>query len=113
MSKDFREMRRQRQDQQQPQQGIAPVTPEDVYSVPLQSTVEPENRQTVSPPEIQDNQVVKTSFYPTQAHLDKLDDLAAEYNRRYRRQRRKIDRQDIIRFLIEGCTMNTLADLET
>lgn len=71
---------------------------------------ESENRETVLPSE--DDQVVKTSFYPTQGQLDKLDDLAGEYNKRYRRQRKKIDRQDIIRFLIERCDLNALTDLQ-
>ncbi len=76
-------------------------------------TVEPLHSETALPSSTHDDQLVKTSFYPTQTQLDKLDDLATEYNKKYRRQRRKIDRQDIIRFLIEECTINTLADLET
>jgi hypothetical protein len=63
------------------------------------------------PPE--ENQVVKTSFYPLPAQLDKLDDLASEYNRRYRRQRPKINRNDIIRYLIDQCSIETLSDLST
>jgi hypothetical protein len=58
-----------------------------------------------------ESQVVKTSFYPRPAQLDKLDDLAAEYNRRYRRQRPRINRNDIIRFLIDRCDLDMLADL--
>jgi hypothetical protein len=72
-------------------------------------TVEPSDRETVAPSE---DQVVKTSFYPRQDQLDKLDDLAGEYNKRYRRQRKRIDRQDIIRFLIDGCTLDSLEDLK-
>ncbi len=56
--------------------------------------------------------VTKTSFYPRQDQLDKLDDLASEYNKRYRRQRRRIDRQDIVRYLIDQCDLETLADLQ-
>ena len=43
--------------------------------------------------QLEDDQAIKTSFCPTQSQLDKLDDLASEYNRRYRRQRKKIDRR--------------------
>lgn len=110
---DFREQRKQRQQHQQTlQQGIAPVTPEDVYSVPLanRETVSPDTSKTV--PQSLDEQLVKTSIYPTQGQLDKLDDLAGEYNKRYRRQRKKIDRQDIIRYLIDQCDLETLTDLQ-
>lgn len=100
----------QKQNEQTTSATVSQSNGKDVLP-PNSETEKQENHQTVPPPEISDNQVVKTSFYPTQAQLEKLDDLAAEYNRRYRRQRRKIDRQDIIRFLIEQCSMNTLADL--
>jgi hypothetical protein len=103
MPKDFRNMRRERR-QEQP----GPVIPEDVYSTTLPRSEEAELPGSDSS---DDGSVVKTSFYPTQSQLDKLDDLAAEYNRRYRRQRKRIDRQDIIRFLIDQCTPDSLNDL--
>ena len=109
MSKDFRAMRKERQGAAQ---GIAPVTPENVYNVPL-APAAPSYSETVSQghSETGEELVVKTSFYPTQDQLDKLDDLATEYNRRYRRQRKKINRNDIIRYLIEQCSAETLDQL--
>lgn len=111
MSKDFRDLRRQRQEQ-----GI--VTPEDVYNVtlPNRETSTPLDSDTVSPSSTDEEEnsdhVVKTSFYPTQEQLNKLDDLAGEYNKLYRRQRKRIDRQDIIRHLINQCTLESLTELQ-
>lgn len=59
----------------------------------------------------EEERVIKTSFYPTQGQLDKLDDLASEYNRYYRRQRARINRNDIVRYLIDQCTLDSLTDL--
>lgn len=72
-------------------------------------TVAPSNSETVTG---SSGNVIKTSFYLTQDQLDKLDDLVTEYNRRYRRQRKRIDRQDIIRFLIDQCTLESIEDLQ-
>lgn len=106
MPEDFREQRRNRQQQGQPaQQGI--VIPENVYQLPNSEKPDDNMAQQST-----DYQVIKTSFYPRQDQLDKLDDLAAEYNKKYRRQRKKIDRQDIIRFLIDSCTLDSLSDLQ-
>ena len=58
-----------------------------------------------------ESEVVKTSFYPRLDQLEKLDDLATEYNKRYRRLRKRIDRQDIMRFLIDQCTLDSLEAL--
>lgn len=66
-------------------------------------TVAPAHSQTVD-----ESSLIKTSFYPTQAQVDKLDDLAAAYNKKYRRQRPKINRNDIVRYLIDGCGLDTL-----
>jgi hypothetical protein len=55
--------------------------------------------------------VVKTSFYPKPDQLDKLDDLASEYNRRYRRKRPRINRNDIVRFLIDLVDLDMLDEL--
>lgn len=114
MPEDFRNLRKKRQEQGNPPQGI--VVPENVYEVALpdRETVGQSNSETVEPSksEPKDDQVTKTSFYPRQDQLDKLDDFAAEYNKRHRRQRKRIDRQDIIRYLIDRCTsLDDLNDL--
>jgi uncharacterized secreted protein with C-terminal beta-propeller domain len=49
----------------------------------------------------------KTSFYLTPAQLQKLDDLAHDFNKENGGVRR-VDRQDIVRFLVERVE---LADL--
>lgn len=117
MSKDFRDLRRQRQGKEAPTQGITPVQPENVFAVTLpgkeaapshSETVEPLNSEEVEEAE---DQVVKTSFYPKPAQLDKLDDLAAEYNRLYRRKRPRINRNHIVRFLIDLVDIEMLDDL--
>ena|SRR5437660_285451 len=120
MSKDFRALRRERQGQEAPAQGIAPVKPEDVFAVTLQSseTVAPSYSEAVEPfdgeeREEAEDQVVKTSFYPKPAQLDKLDDLAAEYNRRYRRKRPRINRNHIVRFLIDLADIEMLDELNS
>jgi hypothetical protein len=107
---DFRDLRRNRQQQgQPPSQGV--VVPENVYQVTSGETVKPDNSENVT--QITDYQVIKTSFYPTQEQLEKLDDLAGEYNKKYRRQRKRIDRQDIVRYLIDKCNLESLTDLQT
>ncbi len=58
-----------------------------------------------------ENLVVKTSFYPKPTQLDKLDDLASEYNRLYRRKRPRINRNDIVRFLIDLVDLDMLDEL--
>lgn len=115
MSRDFRNLRRQRQEQEAPSQGI--IVPENVYGVTLPSreTAEPLSSETVSPSnstsDMAADQVVKTSFYPRQDQLEKLDELAHDYNKKYKRQRKRIDRQDIIRYLIDQCDLDLLTDL--
>lgn len=71
-------------------------------------TVETLHREEVEEAE---SQVVKTSFYPKPAQLDKLDDLAAEFNHRYRRKRARINRNHIVRFLIDLVDIDMLEDL--
>lgn len=73
-------------------------------------TVEPSHSETTSQ-QNSEELAVKTSFYPSQDQLDKLDDLVTEYNRRYRRQRKKINRNDVIRYLIDQCSPETLDQL--
>jgi hypothetical protein len=76
-------------------------------------TVAPAHSDTVaasySAPE--EDQVIKTSFYPKPAQLDKLDDLASEYNRIHRRKRPRINRNDIVRFLIDLVDLDMLDKL--
>lgn len=78
-------------------------------------TATPPHRLTVqqSHSEAEEERVIKTSFYPTQDQLDKLDDLASAYNKRYRRQRPRINRNDIVRYLIDQCEIDNLADLHS
>lgn len=95
--------------------------PQDLSPQP--GTLSQQHRENVSPShsstvseaakqEHHEDQVVKTSFYPKPAQLDKLDDLAAEYNRRYRRKRPRINRNDIVRFLIDLVDINMLDTLQ-
>jgi hypothetical protein len=53
----------------------------------------------------------KTSVYLRQDQIDKLDDLTTDYNKKYRRQRKKINRNDIVRYLIDHCSLDSLSDL--
>ena len=112
---DLQGQRRERQNKPAPAQGI--VVPENIFdTTPANGETVEHLNSTTSPtednPTAEGDHIVKTSFYPTQGQLDKLDDLASEYNKRYRRQRRRIDRQDIIRYLINQCTLENLANLE-
>src|SRR5258708_34412882 len=59
----------------------------------------------------QEQKAIKTSFYPTQDQLDKLDDLATDYNSHYHKQRQTINRNDIVRYLIDQCSIETLDGL--
>ncbi|HLG75125.1 MAG TPA: hypothetical protein VKX46_01850 [Ktedonobacteraceae bacterium] len=98
--------------QEAQQAGTEEETDRETVVVPHSETVQPPQRKAVaSDNEEADNQVVKTSFYPTQDQLDKLDDLASGYNRRYRRQRKKINRNDIVRFLIDRVDLDMLDEL--
>ena len=102
----------------------SPVTPSHRQTVlgsetvtPFHSeTVQPSHRSSVQPlhrETEEDERVVKTSFYPTPHQLEKLDDLASAYNKRYRRQRPRINRNDIVRYLIDQCEIDSLADLHS
>lgn len=51
----------------------------------------------------------KTSFYLSPAHLEKLDDLAHAYKKR---TGQRINRNDIIRHLVEQCALEQLHELE-
>ena len=50
----------------------------------------------------------KISFYLTEDQTNKLDDLAYGYRKR---TGKRINRNDIVRYLIDQCTLETLADL--
>lgn len=50
---------------------------------------------------------VKMTIYPTAAQATKLDRLALEYQEK---TNRRIDRQDIVRLLIDRCTLDLLLD---
>lgn len=74
-------------------------TPERLYS----QTVTQRDGETV-----QEKQE-KTSFYLRPALLEKLDDLAHEYRKR---TGHRINRNDIVRHLVEGCSLDSLAGLK-
>ena len=74
-------------------------TPERLYS----QTVTRRDGETV-----QDKQE-KTSFYLTPALLEKLDDLAHEYRKR---SGHRVNRNDIVRYLVEGCSLESLDGLK-
>lgn len=50
----------------------------------------------------------KTSFYLTSEQIDKLDDLAYEHKKR---TGQRINRNDIVRFLIDQCTVESLSQI--
>jgi hypothetical protein len=70
-------------------------------------TVSPQPRQTVSPAHRSTvtAELNKTSFYLTQAQLDKLDELAYAYKRQ---TGKRINRNDIVRFLVDHARLETL-----
>ena len=57
----------------------------------------------------QNRSLKQTSFYLLPEQLLKLDDLAHNH---YRRTGRRINRNDIVRHLVDRCELNDLADLE-
>ncbi len=74
------------------------VRPSDRGTVPLSHS------ETAAPP-AGGGSLKKTSFYLRADQLDKLDDLAFAYKKR---TGRRIDRQDIVRLLIDRCTLGDL-----
>jgi hypothetical protein len=62
-------------------------------------TVKPSNRDAVTA------ELHKTSFYLTQGQLDKLDELAYAYKRQ---AGKRINRNDIVRFLVDHARLETL-----
>ncbi len=71
------------------------------------STVAPQHRETVKPSygSAVTAELHKTSFYLTQAQLDKLDELAYAYKRH---TGKRINRNDIMRFLVDHARLETL-----
>jgi len=57
----------------------------------------------------QNRSLKQTSFYLLPEQLLKLDDLAHNH---YRRTGRRINRNDIVRHLVDRCELNDIADLE-
>ncbi len=77
-------------------------------SSPLhRSTVSPQPRETVKTPHriTVTAELNKTSFYLTQAQLDKLDELVYAYKRQ---TGKRINRNDIVRFLVDHARLETL-----
>ena len=66
------------------------------------TTVKPLNSETVK------NGLTKTSFYIRRDQVEKLDDLAHEFKKR---TGKRIDRQDIVRALIDEITLDNLLSL--
>lgn len=87
------------------------VEQQDRPTVSAHETVAPAHSDTVELSDSEEDLVVKTSFYPLPNQLDKLDDLAAEFNRRYRRKRPRINRNHIVRFLIDLVDIDMLDEL--
>lgn len=59
--------------------------------------------------EAQNRSLKQTSFYLSPEQLLKLDDLAHNH---YRRTGKRINRNDIVRYLVDRCQLNDIADLE-
>lgn len=70
-------------------------------TVQQMSTVAPSHRET--------KKDRKTSFYLTQEQTDKLDDLAYEHKKR---TGQRINRNDIVRHLIDQCDIDSLANIQ-
>ena len=72
------------------------------------STVAPSHRETVTPSNT-NKKDHKTSFYLTQEQTDKLDDLAYEHKKR---TGQRINRNDIVRYLINQCSIDSLSNIQ-
>jgi hypothetical protein len=73
---------------------------------------EPQSVPSVADPakkEAQNRSLKQTSFYLSPEQLLKLDDLAHNH---YRRTGKRINRNDIVRHLVDRCQLNDIADLE-
>ncbi len=89
------------------------VVPEDPYSVTLSQTDEVTHSssmhsETVAP--LDSNlKTHKTSFYLTSSEIKKLKDLEFAY---WQRHEQPINRNDLVRYLIDGCTIDSFDDLD-
>lgn len=59
--------------------------------------------------EVQSRSLKQTSFYLSPEQLLKLDDLAHNH---YRRTGKRINRNDIVRHLVDRCELSDLTDLD-
>ena len=77
-----------------------------VQELPVQSAAAPAE---TAKKEAQNRSLKQTSFYLSPEQLLKLDDLAHNH---YRRTGRRINRNDVVRHLVDRCELNDIADLE-
>jgi hypothetical protein len=70
--------------------------------------VQQQNSTTVKPLNTVKNGLTKTSFYIRRDQVEKLDDLAHEFKKR---TGKRIDRQDIVRALIDEINLDNLLNL--
>jgi len=93
-------------------QGVTTPTAAPTNTVtPLQgATVVPSNRETTPQREASagPKKDKKVTFYLTQEQEDKLDALEIEFRQRHKR---KVNRNEIVRLLIDQCDIDSLADL--
>lgn len=86
----------------------APLLNRETVEQMRSSTVTPSHSDTVAPLNT-NKKDHKTSFYLTQEQTDKLDDLAYEYKKR---TGQRINRNDIVRHLINQCSIDTLSNVQ-
>ncbi len=92
------------------QKGSEAVSPSHGVTVQEEQDTKPSpsHSETVKPPKDQFSR--KVSFYLTSEQEKKLDDLADDYRRQH--EGKRINRNDIVRHLINRCTLETLESLE-
>lgn len=92
------------------QKGSEAVSPSHGVTVQEEQHTKPSpsHSETVKPPKDQFSR--KVSFYLTSEQEKKLDDLADDYRRQH--EGKRINRNDIVRHLINRCTLETLETLE-
>ena len=89
---------------QEAQQKQPTVSPES------SSTVTPLQRDTALPHSRKiDKKEEKVTFYLTSGQADKLDDLAYDHKKR---TGKRINRNDIVRYLIDQCTAESLNNID-
>ena len=86
------------------------VSPSHSVAVQSEQQIElsPSHGDTVKPSKDQFSR--KVSFYLTREQEKKLDDLADDYRRQH--EGKRINRNDIVRYLIDHCTLKMLETLE-